>query len=314
MTAVRVEASPAAASAAGVRGLQVEGLTKRFTRHGAAGGGRRSASTRRRAAITTLLGPSGSGKSTVLRLLAGLEYPDGGRILIDGVDGTARAAPAPRGGLRVPELRPVPPPGRAARTSPSAWRDAARPRPRAEINRRVDELLAAVELRRATAARLPRRAVGRAAAAGGLRPGAGHPAAPAAAGRAVRRARRAGARVAARVAAPVSRGARPTDADHPPVTTILVTHDQEEAMELSDTIVVMNEGRVEQIGTPSEIYDRPATPFVASFVGGANVLRGRVDERPGHGGPGIGAAMCRARGGRRRRGGSRLRPPARGAS
>ena len=69
---------------------------------------------------------------------------------------------------------------------------------------------------------------------------------------------------------------RQSDANHPPVTTILVTHDQEEAMELSDTIVVMNQGRVEQIGTPSEIYDRPATPFVAAFVGGANVLRGRV--------------------------------------
>jgi sulfate transport system ATP-binding protein len=71
---------------------------------------------------------------------------------------------------------------------------------------------------------------------------------------------------------------RRRDTAQPPVTTILVTHDQEEAMELSDTIVVMNEGRVEQIGTPGDIYDRPATPFVASFVGGANVLRGRVSN------------------------------------
>jgi sulfate transport system ATP-binding protein len=59
---------------------------------------------------------------------------------------------------------------------------------------------------------------------------------------------------------------------HPPVTTLLVTHDQEEAMELSHTIVVMNEGKVVQVGAPQDIYDRPASPFVASFVGGANVF------------------------------------------
>src|SRR5262249_30429236 len=61
-----------------------------------------------------------------------------------------------------------------------------------------------------------------------------------------------------------------------PVTTLMVTHDQEEAMELSDRVVVMNAGKIEQIGAPVEIYDKPATPFVASFVGSANVLSGRV--------------------------------------
>jgi sulfate/thiosulfate transport system ATP-binding protein len=69
---------------------------------------------------------------------------------------------------------------------------------------------------------------------------------------------------------------RRRDPRHPPVTTVLVTHDQEEAMELSDTIVVMNHGRVEQLGSPTDIYDHPATPFVAAFVGGANVLHGKV--------------------------------------
>jgi sulfate transport system ATP-binding protein len=64
------------------------------------------------------------------------------------------------------------------------------------------------------------------------------------------------------------------------VTTLLVTHDQEEAAEVSDHVVVMHEGRVAQAGTPREIYDRPATPFVAAFVGGANVLHGQmVDGR-----------------------------------
>jgi sulfate transport system ATP-binding protein len=61
-----------------------------------------------------------------------------------------------------------------------------------------------------------------------------------------------------------------------PVTTLLVTHDQEEAMEVADHVVVMHEGRVAQAGTPHEVYDRPTTPFVASFVGGANVLLGRM--------------------------------------
>ena len=56
------------------------------------------------------------------------------------------------------------------------------------------------------------------------------------------------------------------------VTSLLVTHDQEEALELANQIVVMHEGRIEQVGTPSEIYDEPSTPFVAGFVGSANVL------------------------------------------
>jgi sulfate transport system ATP-binding protein len=66
---------------------------------------------------------------------------------------------------------------------------------------------------------------------------------------------------------------RAHSARHPPVTTLLVTHDQEEAMDLSHTIVVMNEGRIVQLGAPQEIYDRPVSPFVAAFVGGANLFR-----------------------------------------
>jgi sulfate transport system ATP-binding protein len=58
------------------------------------------------------------------------------------------------------------------------------------------------------------------------------------------------------------------------VTTVFVTHDQEEAMEVSDEIVVMNKGRVEQVGSPAQIYDQPATPFVMSFIGPVNVLPG----------------------------------------
>jgi sulfate transport system ATP-binding protein len=66
--------------------------------------------------------------------------------------------------------------------------------------------------------------------------------------------------------------------DESHVTTLLVTHDQEEAMEVSDHVVVMNEGRVAQAGSTDDVYDRPASPFVASFVGGANVLRGHARD------------------------------------
>ncbi|MGF1518695.1 MAG: ABC transporter ATP-binding protein, partial [Nodosilinea sp.] len=62
------------------------------------------------------------------------------------------------------------------------------------------------------------------------------------------------------------------------ITFIMVTHDQEEALSLSDRIAVMNNGQIEQIGTPSDIYDRPKTPFVADFIGETNLLPGRIDE------------------------------------
>jgi sulfate transport system ATP-binding protein len=60
------------------------------------------------------------------------------------------------------------------------------------------------------------------------------------------------------------------------VTSVLVTHDQEEALELANHVIVMNDGRIEQVGTPDDIYNRPATPFIAGFVGAANVVRGIV--------------------------------------
>jgi sulfate transport system ATP-binding protein len=69
------------------------------------------------------------------------------------------------------------------------------------------------------------------------------------------------------------------------LTSVFVTHDQEEALEVSDRVVVMNEGRVEQIGTPQEVFERPATPFVMGFLGNVNMFRGRVENGRAHLGP-----------------------------
>jgi len=69
------------------------------------------------------------------------------------------------------------------------------------------------------------------------------------------------------------------------VTSVFVTHDQEEALEVSDRVVVMNRGRVEQVGTPQEVFDRPATPFVMGFLGSVNVFHGRVEAGRAHLGP-----------------------------
>ena len=80
------------------------------------------------------------------------------------------------------------------------------------------------------------------------------------------------------------------------ITTIMVTHDQEEALTMSDRIVVMSKGRIEQVGTPDEIYAQPATPFVADFVGKMNFLSGRLSrpDRADVQGASLGStAMCR---------------------
>ena len=67
------------------------------------------------------------------------------------------------------------------------------------------------------------------------------------------------------------------------VTSVFVTHDQEEALEVADRVVVMNQGRIEQVGTPDEVYDHPATPFVLQFLGNVNLFHGRIGHAPGGG-------------------------------
>jgi sulfate transport system ATP-binding protein len=253
-------------------GLAVEGLTKRFVRRGPPAVESVTFSVPV-GSIATLLGPSGSGKSTVLRLIAGLEYPDAGRVLIGGVDGTA-VAPQRREVGFVFQSYALFPHMTVRRNIAFGLR--VRKAPPAQITREVDELLAAVELE-GYGDRYP------AELSGGQRQRVAFARALATQPKILLLDEPFGAldaqvRLSLRDWLRRFHEERARSTRHPPVTTLLVTHDQEEAMDLSHTIVVMNEGRVVQLGSPDEIYDRPVSPFVASFVGGANLLRRPTPE------------------------------------
>jgi sulfate transport system ATP-binding protein len=211
-------------------------------------------------ALTALLGPSGGGKSTLLRIIAGLETPDVGTVSILGQESTFLPPQRRNVGFVFQHY--------AAFKHLSVRRNVAfgleiRKRPKDEIRARVDELLQLVHLSQ-FAERLPSQLSGgqrqRMALARALAPepevllldepfGA----------------------LDARVRIELREWLlRLHDEMH--VTTIFVTHDQEEALDIADSIVVMNKGRVEQVAPPRELYDHPANEFVMSFVGPVNKL------------------------------------------
>jgi len=214
--------------------------------------------------LTALLGPSGGGKSTLLRVIAGLESPDSGVVEISGTDAT-RLPPQRRNVGFVFQHY-------AAFKHMSVYKNVAfgleiRKKPKAEIRRRVDELLELVHLE-PFAKRLPsqlsggqrqRMALARALA---VEPEVLLLDEPFGALDAqVRKELRAWLR-------------RLHDEVH--VTTVFVTHDQEEAMDVADRIVVMANGRIEQEGTPDELYEKPANDFVMSFLGPVTRLGDRL--------------------------------------
>jgi len=210
--------------------------------------------------LTALLGPSGSGKSTLLRVIAGLEVPDAGDVFISGREATA-LAPQKRGvGFVFQHYAPF--------THMTVWENVAfglkiRKWEKDAVRSRVDELLDLVQLA-GLGKRYPSQLSGgqrqRMALARALAPepevllldepfGA----------------------LDARVRVELREWLhRLHDEMH--VTTIFVTHDQEEALELADSLVVMNKGRVEQVAGPRQLYDEPANEFVMSFVGSVNRL------------------------------------------
>jgi sulfate transport system ATP-binding protein len=210
--------------------------------------------------LTALLGPSGSGKSTLLRVIAGLERPETGRVLIGDTDVTDRPARTRGVGMVFQHY--------AAFKHMTVWDNVAfglkiRKRPRDEVRRRVHELLELVQLE-GLAKRYP------AQLSGGQRQRMALARALAVEPSVLLLDEPFGA-LDARVRKELRAWLRRLH-DEVHVTTIIVTHDQEEAMEVAGQIVVLNEGRVEQVGSPRELYERPANEFVMSFVGPVNRL------------------------------------------
>jgi sulfate transport system ATP-binding protein len=214
--------------------------------------------------ITTLLGPSGAGKSTVLRLIAGLELPDEGTILIDGDDVANK--PVQQRGVGV-VFQSYALFNHMTVEENIAFGLAVRHVARPAIEQRVAELLSLMQVEE-LAGRYP------AQLSGGQRQRVAFARALAVRPRVLLLDEPFGAldaRVRLELREWLLRLHTKTG-----VTTILVTHDQQEALEISEQVVVMFDGRVAQAGPPEEIYDRPASARVAEFVGGSSELRGRV--------------------------------------
>ena len=205
--------------------------------------------------LTALLGPSGSGKSTLLRVIAGLELPDAGRIVISGEDATL--VPAQRRGIGFVFQHYAAFKHMTVREN-VAFGLRIRKRPRAQIDAKVDELLAIVGLK-GHHSRYPSQL------SGGQRQRMALARALAIEPRVLLLDEPFGA-LDAKVRADLREWLRRLH-DEVHVTTVLVTHDQEEAMEVADRIAVINEGRLEQIGAPRELYEQPANGFVMSFLG-----------------------------------------------
>lgn len=210
--------------------------------------------------LVALLGPSGSGKSTLLRVIAGLEKPDSGNIYVLGRDATHDPVQARRMGfvfqhyalfkhLTIRE-------NVAFGLEINKW-------PKARVKNRVDELLELVQLS-GLGDRYPSQL------SGGQRQRVALARALAIQPQVLLLDEPFGA-LDAKVRKDLRQWLRHLH-EEVQVTTVFVTHDQEEAMEVSDEVVVMNKGRIEQVGKPADIYDHPATPFVMSFIGPVNVL------------------------------------------
>jgi sulfate transport system ATP-binding protein len=214
--------------------------------------------------LTALLGPSGGGKSTLLRVIAGLERPDSGRVLIDGADVSDQ--PAQKRGVGFVFQHYAAFKHMTVREN-VAFPMRIRKRGKADTAARVDELLGLVQLGN-LGGRYPSQL------SGGQRQRMALARALAAEPRVLLLDEPFGA-LDARVRQDL-RAWLVRLHDEMEVTTIFVTHDQEEAMELSDQIVLINDSRVEQAGTPADLYERPANDFVMNFVGPVTSFDGRL--------------------------------------
>ena len=219
--------------------------------------------------LVALLGPSGCGKTTLLRIIAGLEFADQGQVLLQGEDASDRHVRERQVGFVFQHyalFRHMTVFDNVAfglNVRPKAERKSD-----AEIKKRVDELLELVQLgwlKHRYPAQL----------SGGQRQRIALARALAVEPRVLLLDEPFGA-LDAKVRKELRRWLRGLHDDlH--ITSIFVTHDQEEALELADSVVLMNQGRVEQVGTSNEVYSQPASPFVMGFLGSTNQFRGRVE-------------------------------------
>ena len=224
--------------------------------------------------LVALLGPSGSGKTTLLRIIAGLEVPDQGAVLFDGHDATARRARDRRVGFVFQHY--------ALFRHMTVFENVAfglRVKPRGErlssgeIVGRVHELLRLVQLER-LGERYPSQL------SGGQRQRVALARALAVQPKVLLLDEPFGA-LDATVRQELRRWLRRLH-DEIGITSVFVTHDQDEALEVADRVVVLHEGRVEQVGSPEEVYEHPATPFVYRFLGNVNLFHGRVEGSTVH--------------------------------
>lgn len=220
--------------------------------------------------LVALLGPSGSGKTTLLRIIAGLEFPDEGTLQFDGKDITDRRAGERRVGFVFQHY--------ALFRHMTVFENIAfglrvRPRrlrpSREQIRAKVHDLLRLIQLQN-QAQRYPSQL------SGGQRQRVALARALAVEPSVLLLDEPFGA-LDAKVRLELRRWLRQLH-EEVHVTSVFVTHDQEEALEVADRVAVMNEGRVEQVGSPDEVYNDPATPFVYNFLGNVNLFHGRVDN------------------------------------
>ncbi|HEX4510031.1 MAG TPA: sulfate ABC transporter ATP-binding protein [Burkholderiaceae bacterium] len=221
--------------------------------------------------LVALLGPSGSGKTTLLRIIAGLEVPDSGSVLFHGEDATRTAVRERQVGFVFQHYALF---GHMTIADNVAFGLRVRPRgtrpPEADIRERVRQLLSLVQLD-PQANRYPHQL------SGGQRQRVALARALATEPRVLLLDEPFGA-LDAKVRKELRRWLRRLH-DEMHVTSVFVTHDQEEAMEVADRVVVMHQGRIEQQGAPDEVYDRPATPFVLQFLGDVNLFRHTGEAR-----------------------------------
>ena len=241
--------------------VRLDGVSKRFDTAVAADGITLAVE---RGEVLALLGPSGSGKTTLLRLLAGFEQPDAGRMIIDGAD-VGGLSPARRRCGMVFQHYALFPHLDVGENVAFGLRERGRQGGRVAVERQVAAVLALVDLAGFERRRVQELSGGqqqRVALARALAPEPrvlllDEPLSnldPALRERTRRELRQLIKRVG--------------------ITTLFVTHEQEEAFDLGDRVAVLAAGRLEQVGAPEDLYERPASLFVATFVGGANVFRG----------------------------------------